>query len=49
MRKKLSKDPGIPNMNPFKAQIMKKLADQQKLLKFQELQRQRRSQELVRT
>ena len=25
LRKKLHKDPGIPNMNPFKQQILKKV------------------------
>jgi ribosome biogenesis GTPase A len=48
LRKKLTKDPGIPNLNPFKAQILKRMEDQQKLLKFQDASRQRRAQEIVR-
>jgi hypothetical protein len=48
MRKKLRKDPGIPNLNPFKAQILKKLADTKKLLQFNEDMRRRRQAELVR-
>lgn len=48
LRKKLRKDLGIPNLNPFKQQILKKLEEQQRIVKFNELQRQRRQQELVR-
>jgi len=47
LRKKLKKDLGIPNLNPFKQQILKRLEEQQKLIKFNELASQRRSQEAV--
>lgn len=40
-RKKLSKDPGIPNLNPFKAQILRKLENQQQKLRESERARQR--------
>ena len=46
-RKKLRKDPGIPNLNPFKAAIVHRLAEQQKLLKFEATQRARRAQEVA--
>lgn len=47
MRKKLRKDLGIPNLNPFKQQILKRLEEQQKVIKFNELARQRRLQDAV--
>jgi len=47
LRKKLRKDPGIPNLNPFKEQILKRLEEQQKLIKFHQLQSARRQQDFV--
>lgn len=48
LRKKLRKDPGIPNLNPFKEKILKQLEEQKKIMQFAEAQRTRRSQALVR-
>jgi nuclear GTP-binding protein len=46
LRKKLGKDPGIPNLHPFKAQMLKKLEEQKRLLKFIEVSNSRKAQEL---
>jgi hypothetical protein len=48
LRRKLTKDPGIPNLNPFKATILARLEEQARLVKFNDLQRQRKQQDLVR-
>jgi len=47
LRKKLRKDPGIPNLNPFKEKILKQLGEQKKIMQFAEQQRTRRAQALV--
>ena len=47
LRKKLNKDPGIPNLNPFKEKILKQLEEQKKMLHFAEQQRTRRAQAMV--
>ena len=48
MRPKLKKDPGIPNLNPFKAQILKNMEERHKVLKMQERQRALRGQDMAR-
>lgn len=40
-RKKLSKDPGIPNLNPYKEHILRKLENQQQKLRESERKRNR--------
>ena len=48
LRKKVRRDPGIPNLNPFKAQILKRLEESAKLLKFQAQQQALRGQDMAR-